>query len=123
MSFPTITFKHSHTDEGRQLEAVVVHKFAALAKYIGEETDVRCEVEFLKEAGNQSGLIYRTEANVWVAGTLFRAEATEETFEKAIDSVRDDLDAEMHKVHDKRVALARAGAREAKQLLQQAPDL
>lgn len=117
MSFPSITFKHTHTDEARHLEDVVVHKFSALEKYMGDETDVRCEVEFVKEAGNQSGAIFRVEGNVWVAGTLFRAEATEETFEKAIDSVRDDLDAEMHKAHDKRVAQIRDGAREAKELL------
>ncbi len=117
MSFPSITFKHTHTDEARHLEDVVVHKFAALEKYIGEESDVRCEVEFRKEAANQSGDIFCVEGNVWVAGTLFRAEATEATFEKAIDSVRDDLDAEMHRVHDKRVAQARDGAREAKEML------
>ena len=115
--FPSITFKHTHTDEARHLEDVVTHKFAAFEKYIGDESDVRCEVEFAKEAANQSGAIYRVEGNVWVAGTLFRAEATEDTFEKAIDSVRDDLDAEMHKDHDKRVALAREGARAAKEML------
>jgi len=117
MSFPSITFKHTQTDAARHLEEVVVHKFAALEKYIGDETDVRCEVEFAKEAGNQSGAIFRVEGNVWVAGTLFRAEATEETFEKAIDSVRDDLDAEMHRAHDKRVDHARDGARLAKDIL------
>jgi len=115
--FPIITFKHTHTDEARHLEDIVTHKFTALEKYIGDESDVRWEVEFAKEAANQSGAIYRVEGNVWVAGKLFRAEAREDTFEKAIDSVRDDLDAEMKKAHDKHLDAVRDGARVAKEML------
>ncbi len=119
MTFPTITFKHTHTDEARHLEDVVSSKFTAFQKYIGDESDVRCEVEFQKVTSHQSGAIFRMEANVWVAGELYRAEATAESFEKAIDMVRDDIDAEMHRVSDKHESMVRDGARKAKEMMRE----
>jgi len=117
MAFPLVTFKHTNTDEGRHLEEVVTHKLITLEKYIGNETDTRCEVEFRKEAANQSGLIYRVEVNLWKAGDLFRAEALDESFEKAIDTARAELDAEMRKAHDKHLDQVRDGGRAAKEML------
>lgn len=117
MSFPSITFKHTRTDEARHLESVVVHKFASLAKYVGNETAAYCEVEFQKEAPHQSGLVFRVEANVTIAGKFFRAEATDETFEKAIDAVRSELDVELRKAHSKRESLIRRGGRKVKDML------
>lgn len=75
-------------------------------------------IEFAKVAPHQHGHIYRVEANVWAAGVLFRAEATEENFEKAIDAVRSDLAAELGKVRAKRTSLWRKGARQLKQMMQ-----
>jgi ribosomal subunit interface protein len=117
MTFPSITFKHTHTDEARHLETVVEHKLAALKKYLTHQNDVRCEVEFAKEAANQSGQIYRVEMNLWSEGTLFRAEATDETFEKAIDRARDDLDHELRKAHDKRDSLFKRSGRAFKEMM------
>lgn len=117
MAFPTITFKHTRTDEARHLEDVVVHKFATFEKYVGNETAARCEVEFQKEAPQQSGLVYRVEANVSIGGKFYRAEATDETFEKAIDAVRNELDGELRKAHDKRESLVRRGGRKMKEML------
>lgn len=117
MAFPSITFKHTHTNEARHLESVVEHKLAALKKYLTHKHDVRCEVEFAKEAANQSGLIYRVEMNLWSDGKLFRAEATEETFEKAIDRARDDLDYELRKAHDKRESVFKRSGRALKEMM------
>ncbi|MBY0310115.1 HPF/RaiA family ribosome-associated protein [Patescibacteria group bacterium] len=117
MSFPSITFKHTRTDEAKHLEELVTHKFATLAKYIGNEPSARCEVEFQKEAPHQSGLVYRVEVNVSVKGKFFRAEATDETFEKAIDVVRSELDTELRKAHSKRESLVRRGGRKMKDML------
>ena len=117
MALGMITFKHTHAEHTGRLEAVVVNKFQSLNRYVGNETDVRCEVEFQKVAPRQSGMLYRVEANMWLAGKLFRAEATDENFEKAIDIVRSELDTEMHKSHTKRESLMRRGGRKFKEML------
>lgn len=117
MTFPTITFKHGGIENGSALERVVESKFASLAHFIGSETDTRCEVEFQKVATHQSGKVFRVEANLWLHGTLFRAEATEESFAKAIDEVRAELDAAMRSAHDKRSSLLRRGSRKLKEIM------
>lgn len=117
MAFPVITFKHLNTDEGRPLESLVEHKLATLEKYLGKRGDARCEVEFQKVAPKHSGMVYRLEVNLRVGGTLYRAEATCDTFEKAIDEVRSELDHELRKAHDKRENLVRRGGRKLKEML------
>lgn len=117
MAFPNLTFKHSHTDEGRHLEGVVGDKFDALQKYISDPESARCEVEFEKAAPKNSGDVYRVEANMWVSGKLYRAEATLATFEKAIDEVRNELDKEMRRAHKKRESLFRRGSRKIKDMM------
>lgn len=117
MAFPSITFKHTHTDEAKPLEEVVEKKFSAFDKFIGSASDARCEVEFQKVTASKSGDIYRVEANVWRGGRLFRAEATAGSFAAAIDVVRDELDNELRKAHDKRESLVRRGGRKLKEML------
>jgi ribosomal subunit interface protein len=112
-----IQFKHDSVDHTRQLERVVEQKFQSLEKYIGKETDVRAEVEFEKAAPRQSGKLYRVEANIRIAGTLYRAEATEDTYEKAIDVVRSELDAEMRRAHSKRESMIKRGGRKLKEMM------
>lgn len=116
MAFPTITFKHTNSNDSR-LEDLVNRKFDSLERYVGDETDVRCEVEFQKEAPRQSGKLFRVEANIWLRGTLFRAEDTNDSFEKAVDAVRSELDAEMRKAHDKRGSVMRRSGRKMKEFL------
>ena len=48
---------------------------------------------------------------------MFRAEATEETFEIAIDVVRNELDQAMRKSHEKRDSLKRQGGRKIKEMI------
>jgi ribosome-associated translation inhibitor RaiA len=45
---------------------------------------------------------------------LYRAEATENTFDGAIDKVRDELDAELSRAKDKQVTLDKDAGRELK---------
>lgn len=117
MAFPTITFKHTTTENTAYLEDLVTNKFQPLERYIGAETDFKCEVEFQKESPRHSGKLYRVEANVWLAGKMFRAEATEETFEYAIDEVRNELDKELRRAGEKRESLVRRGGRKIKEML------
>ncbi len=117
MSFPTITFKYTQTPVVYQLQDLITQKFQSLERYVGGKTDVRCEVEFAKVAPHQNGNVYRTEVNLWSDGVLYRAEATEESFEKAIDAVRSELDTELGRARTKRQSLFRRGARRMKDMM------
>jgi ribosomal subunit interface protein len=117
MTFPTIQFKSLQGEATDDLKVLVDQKFESLEKYVGNETDVTCEVEFEKIVSHQSGRIYRVEANFWLAGNLFRAEATEESFEQAIDAVRQELDTLLRRTSDKNESLFRKGARKVKDMM------
>ncbi len=117
MTFPTIKYKATNTELQNHLKELVAEKFKTLDKYIGKETDVSCEVEFEKEAPHQNGDVFRFEANLWLKGKLYRAEATEGNFEKAIAHVRSELDTELLRSHKKNEGLMRKGGRKMKELL------
>jgi len=48
-------------------------------------------------------------------GTLFRAEATEESFEKAIDEVRAEIDKSLRRAKEKHATLDKQAGREIKE--------
>ncbi len=117
MTFPTISYKHNNLEETKLLTTLVDQKFQTLKKFIAPQSVIRCAVEFEKVGGHQQGRIYRVEANLSVNGILYRAEATEENFERAIDVVRDELDTELGKAKDKNDTLSRKAGRMFKNLL------
>lgn len=117
MSFPMIQFKATNTDLDGDLQDLVEQKFQSLEKYIGDETDVSCAVEFEKETAHQSGKFFRFEANVLVAGKMYRAEASELSFEEAVDEVRSELDKEMRRSNKKHETLVKRGGRKIKDML------
>lgn len=117
MTLPHITFKHTNIDSDESLQSLVEKKFHSLDRYVGTETDVKCDVEFEKTHGKQTSQTYRVEANFWLAGVMYRAEAKDESFEKAIDEVRSELDKEMRRAHKKRNSLLKRGGRKIKQMM------
>lgn len=117
MSFPEINFKATNTEIGGGLKDLVAQKFEGLEKYVGDETDTKCEVEFEKETAHQSGNFFRVEANLWLAGRLYRAEASEASFEMAIDEVRNELDKELRRAGDKQNTLMKRGGRAIKKMM------
>jgi ribosomal subunit interface protein len=117
MVFQNITFKHTNSNTDSRIHAFVSQKISTLEKYVGDATDVRCEVEFEKVAPHKSGNLCRVEVNVWVNGTLHRAEAVGQTYEAAVDVVRDELSQEMRKAHKKRNSLIRRGGRKIKEMM------
>jgi ribosome-associated translation inhibitor RaiA len=80
----------------------------------GDET---CAVELERTAEHHSGKIFRCEVNLYTGGRLFRAEATLEQIEQAIDAVRDDLRHELQKQSGKRQSLLQRGRRAIKDML------
>lgn len=115
MTFPEIRFKYNDLEEAQSLTAIVEQKLNTLEKYLGGANLVICEVEFEKVAPQQHGQIYRVEANLNIDGILYRAEATEESFEKAIDELKEELDAEIRRAKDKQTTLDKEAGREMKE--------
>ena len=117
MSFPNISFKATNTESDEVLQDLVTEKFLSLDKFIGEETDVKCEVEFEKETASQTGDIFRVEVNLWLHGNLNRVEANSESFEKSIDIVRNEMGKVLRRAHKKRHSLVKRGGQKIKQML------
>lgn len=110
-----ITFKATNTELAGSLQDLIEQKFKSFEKYVGDASDATCEVEFEKETAKQSGPIYRVEVNLFVEGTLYRATSTKESFEQAIDEVRDEIDKEIRRAHKKQDTLLKRGARKIKE--------
>lgn len=112
-----INFKYNDLPEATSLAPIVEQKFGQLDKFLSHARSVSCEAEFEKVAPQQNGQVHRFEANLMIDGTLYRAEATEESFEKAIDEVRNELDKEIRRTQKKRGDLARRAGRALKELI------
>jgi ribosomal subunit interface protein len=117
MTFPAINFKFNDLPEAQALRSVVEQKCATLGKYLNDAGSIVCDFEFSKIAPRQHGQIYHTEANVAVDGMLYRAEATEESFEKAIDKIRDELDRELRVAKERQNTRLVQGGRKVKEQL------
>jgi len=117
MPMPIINYKITNAEVDQSLLDLLEAKFSSLEKFIGDETDVKCDVEFEKVAPHESGRVFRVEANLWLKGVLYRAEATEEQFEKAIDEVRAELDKELRRARKKQQSLIKRGGRMIKNMM------
>ncbi|HMA78541.1 MAG TPA: ribosome-associated translation inhibitor RaiA [Candidatus Paceibacterota bacterium] len=117
MTMPIINYKATGMELDQELQTLLEAKFTSLEKYIGDETDVKCEVEFRKSAPQQNGKICAVEANIWLKGTMYRAEAAEDQFEKAIDEVREELDKELRRASKKSQSLIKRGGRKLKEMM------
>ncbi|MCA9355481.1 ribosome-associated translation inhibitor RaiA [Candidatus Kaiserbacteria bacterium] len=115
MTFPTIQYKFNDLNEVRALTDVVEQKLEVLHKYFrGAEPSI-CDVEFSKSAPHKNGEVHKVEINLVLDGTMYRAEASEASFEKAIDEVRDELDKELRRAKEKQVTLEKQAGREVKE--------
>ncbi|MCB9814093.1 ribosome-associated translation inhibitor RaiA [Candidatus Nomurabacteria bacterium] len=115
MTFPTINYKYNSIPEAEELALVVDQKMNALEKFLHGDESITCDVEFEKVAPKQNGQVHRVEINLMVDGTMYRAESTEESFEKAIDKVRDEVVSELRKAKEKQITLDKQGGRAVKE--------
>lgn len=86
-------------------------KLRALRKYLGRDADVaRAYVELGKETtAHQTGRIWVARINFSTPGTLYRAEATEESIENAIDEATNELAKELRRAKRMRTNLFKRG--------------
>jgi len=117
MAFPMIQFKATNTELEGTLQDLVEQKMMSLEKYMEEGQDLKCEIEFEKVTAQQSGNVHRIEVNLYQDGKLFRAEATEDSFEKAADEVRNEIDKEMRRAGKKKETMIKRGGRAIKDML------
>lgn len=110
-----ITYKYNNLEEAKALTPVMDQKLTMLQKFVDEGSSVLCEVEFEKVAERNNGNIFRVEANVTIDGKLFRADATESSFERAMDEVKAELDKELRRSKDKEVSMVRRAGRAFKE--------
>ncbi len=96
---------HTLTQEARDL---VDAKFAKLGKLCGDTAKLSCEIEE-SIAAVRAGARYRAEGNLNVEGKLYRAEASHETLEGAVDRVRNELVREVRTSKSRTRRLARRG--------------
>ncbi len=112
-----INFKATNTEVSDNLKDLAESKLANLTKFIGDAPAI-CDVEFERITNHHNGNIHRVEVNLEINGKLYRSEATNESFEKAIDEVRSDLYNELQSRQGKRETLVLRGARKVKQMMQ-----
>jgi|AntRauTorckE6833_2_1112554.scaffolds.fasta_scaffold12679_4 ribosomal subunit interface protein len=115
MKFPIINFKYNNLKEAAVLSDLVEQKMQTLTKFLNESKSITCDVEFEKVAPHKTGQVHRVEVNMMIDGTLFRAESTEDSFEMAVDEVRNELDKELRRAKDKQVSHHKQAGRVAKE--------
>ena len=111
-----INFTYNNHDEARSLSEVVQDKFDSLHKFIGADQSVTCDVEYDKVAANQKGSVFKVAVNLQIDGTLYRADAVEESFEAAVDEVRAELDKRLRRAKSRKDSLHKKAGRAIKQL-------
>ncbi len=112
-----INFKATNAEVSDHLKNIAENKLTTLEKFVGDAPAV-CDVEFERITNHhQNGNIHRVEVNLELNGKLYRAEATAESFEKAIDEVRGDLEHELHSKQGKRETMVLRGARKMKEMM------
>ena len=92
-----------------QVSEYLEDKLAVIGKLLAErESLARCEVELGRAIGRaQHGDVWRAEITLVVEGELFRAEASGESINAAIDAVKDEMLTRLRRTKDKRFALMR----------------
>lgn len=96
-------------------------KLKAVEKYIDSGSVASAYVELGRETdAHQSGRVWQSLINLTIDGQLFRAEATEESIENAIDRSVEDLAREVRRSKKKGESLLRRGGATLKRLMRRA---
>ena len=110
-----ISYKYNGLPKGDALATLMDQKLEPLGKFIPEGSNTVCEVEFEKVSPQQQGKIFRVEANLSIDGSLHRAEAVDESFELAVDEVRDELNKKLRRSKDKSQSMLRRARQRVKE--------
>lgn len=112
-----INFTYNNHEEARALTSITQQKLDTLQKFISDSQSVVCDAEFDKVAANQNGVVFHFAVNLQIEGELHHADATEESFEAAVDEVRDELDKKLRRSKSKKDSLGKKAGRAIKTIL------
>lgn len=116
-----IRFKGLQYDIPQIISERAAKKLKAVEKYIDSGSAASAYVELGREsAAHQTGPIWQALINLTIDGRPFRAEATEETIENAIDRAVEDLAREVRRSKKKSESLIRRGGQAIKRLMRRA---
>lgn len=101
------------------LREYIVKKVSVFEKFVTKpEAEMLCDVELRESTHHQKGPYYYAEINLNLDGKLYRATAEEESYEAAIDKVKDEIVRELTKSKAKRRAMWHRGAQKLKSWMQ-----
>ena len=112
-----VNFNYNNHAEAQALTKITEQKLGSLKKFIADNQSVICDAEFDKVAANNKGSIFHFAVNLQLEGELYRADATEESFEAAVDEVRDELDKKLRRTKSRKDTLGKRAGRAMKRLI------
>lgn len=112
-----INFNYNNLTEAQELSDITEQKLNTLKKFITDDQQIICDAEFDKVAANKKGAVFQFAVNLQVDGNMYRADATEESFEAAVDEVRDELDKKLRRTKSKKDSLGKKAGRAMKNLI------
>jgi len=90
----TINLRATNLELTAAITEYVQTKIDMLEKYLGDIQVINCDFEVEKAVGGQNkGEIFRAEINLQIPRELLRVEKTESDLYKAIDKVKDHIEA------------------------------
>mgnify|MGYP001070256468 CR=1 FL=1 len=90
----TINLRATNLELTAAITEYVQTKVDMLEKYLGDIQVINCDFEVEKAVGGQNkGEIFRAEINLQIPRELLRVEKTESDLHKAIDKVKDHVEA------------------------------
>jgi ribosomal subunit interface protein len=101
-----------------EVESYVDDKIAAIEKLITYQDDdeIRCDIE-LAHMRDQRAPVWRAEINLVVKGVLYRAEATGENVQAALDEMKDEIMKRVRRDKRKRFDFLKRGGLKLKEVL------
>lgn len=101
------------------INTLINEKLGSCEKLLGDDAGTALfEIEIGKTTEKQhTGPIYRVEANVSAGGKLYRAEATAETMESAIEETREELQKEITRARGRARRYLKKGGAAIKSML------
>jgi len=101
------------------IESHITEKMHAIERFLQavENEEILVEVEVEKSTHQQTGEVYRSEANLTFKGRFFRAESKNSDVRSSIDSVQALLEKQIRRSKSKRFELVQKGARAIKKML------
>jgi ribosomal subunit interface protein len=99
------------------VSAYIEKKMQSLERFVGNDESL-CEIELRKETGmGKHGAIYYAEANLTVGPKLYRATANKDSYEAALDEVKDTILTELRQSKQRRLFSVKAGGARLKRWL------